>query len=89
MTAITLPPDMEEAFAREAQHVGTTTGAAVLESLRAKLNGQQQYPEPEIEPGAMMLELLEGHVGTVVTSNPAGRGTHQRSPAAVRRAHRR
>ncbi len=81
MTTITLPPDVEEAFAQAARQTGTTTEVAVVKSLRAKLPAQHRSLEPEIQPGATMLDFLKDYIGAAASSAAAaGQGTMSVNP---------
>ena len=63
MTTITLPPDLEQVLAEEANKRGTTSELLALDSLR------QLFASPQTKGGKeqneTLFDFLSGHIGTV------------------------
>lgn len=72
MTTITLPPEIEQSVARQAERQGTTTEVLALDTLR------RNFPlteEPSAEKQAASLyDLLQEHIGVIQSSEviPSG-----------------
>lgn len=69
MTTITLPPEIEETVAQQAQRQGTTTELLALDVLRRSF-----APPPEAEKADMgdtLYDFLRGYIGTVNGSSEA------------------
>ena len=66
MTTITLPPEIEETVAQQAQRQGTTTELLALDVLRKTF--PPAIEPPEEKAGTSLFDLLSGHIGVIHSS---------------------
>ena len=64
---LTLTPDIEQALAEEAGDQGTTPELLALDSLRQRFVARRASERPSFE-AASLAELLDGHLGTLHSS---------------------
>jgi len=66
MTTITLPPEIEDTVAQQAQRQGTTTELLALDVLRR--NFPPASGPPEGKTGVSLFDLLKDHIGVIHSS---------------------
>lgn len=65
MTTITLPPEIEQSVARQAERQGTTTELVILDTLRRMFTPVEE-PTPQKQMGSLY-DLLEKHIGVIAS----------------------
>ncbi len=66
MTTITLPPEIEQSVARQAEQQGTTTEVLALDALRRMFAPIEELT-PQKQTGSLY-NLLEEHIGVISSS---------------------
>ena len=66
MTTITLPPEIEQSVARQAERQGTTTEVLALDALRRMFAPAEEPPSEK--RASSLYDLLEAHIGVIQSS---------------------